>query len=145
MICTNCLNRYYSDVSEEAQHDPNVPDLEKPWCPRCKAHNPTELVESGEYGALVHQCITCGWTASIITGPSRFAKKRYFVLISLLIVGAWSVFGLIVKTDEFIVFPIVGLMFSPLVFIVYFTQLYYPERVRRKWLAWARERGYTED
>jgi hypothetical protein len=50
-----------------------------------------------------------------------------------------------VKTDEFIVFPIVGLMFSPLVFIVYFTQLYYPERVRRKWLAWARERGYTED
>ena len=132
-------------MPEEPQHDPNVPDPKKPWCPRCKAHNPTELVEAGDSGTLVHQCITCGWTASIITGPSRFAKKRYFVLISLLIVGAWGVFGLIVKKDELIVFLIVGSMFIPLVFIVYFAKLYYPERVRRKWLAWARERGYTGD
>ena len=131
-------------MPEEPQHGSNVPDPKKPWCPWCKVHSPTKLVESGDSGTLVHQCV-CGWTVSIITVPSRFAKKRYFVLISLLIVGAWSVFGLIVKTDEFIVFPIVGLMFSPLVFIVYLTQLHYPERVRRKWLAWARERGYTGD
>jgi len=24
-------------MPEEPQHDPNVPDPKKPWCPRCKA------------------------------------------------------------------------------------------------------------
>jgi hypothetical protein len=134
MICTNCLNRYYSGVPEDPRHDPNVPDPKKPWCPECEEHTEYESLPCGDN--IADYCLNCG---TMVFRPTTyiFALCLGMLVFFMLTIGGFLNGGFNVG----VLFVVASL----LLFLMYYI-IYIPRRRRKKaWLAWARERGYTED
>jgi len=160
VICTNCLNRYYSGMPEERQHDPNVPDPYEPWCPQCEAHTDYAVsqVSAGESGSREkYTCKACG--------EAKFVHEMFILptkkqISSMKAVGLW--FPAICIPGIPLLFYFIGpdteKAHSELIeaggalsvfFLLWILLGWYVIKVgvlrRKKWLAWARECGYTGD
>jgi hypothetical protein len=136
VICTNCLNRYYSGMPEERQHDPNVPDPKKPWCPECEAHTKYECVGCDDN--IADYCLNCGTMVWRPTTHIFLIFGSCVFMLSLLVLSIWM----------FLIDPFNGAISvgAFLFFCLVFYIIYIPRRRRKKaWLAWARECGYTGD
>ena len=157
-------------MHEAPQHDPNVPDPNKPWCPECEEHvDLAAKQQSISYssasftGRYSHRCKSCK-TKVFVAGTSAALRHPYLKrLVSVSKITSYFLIGVgLVSSGIAILITIrdfnmghhsLGIAlfiggFATLVIMVgcyapYYHWVLRPNKMRRKWLAWARERGYT--
>ena len=136
-----------SKLEDEVEsYDPNVPDLKKYWCRKCRGHHDTILSGVGDDEKRV--CKNCSsddvhlvWfditkRKFLRTGPgfcffAAFACFSFSIFFFLLI-------GFHVAE---LIFLIITLIFALIGRYHYKTQL----AIRNEWLDWAKERGFDEN
>ena len=130
---------------EYPNHDPNLPDLKKYWCRKCRGHHDTILCGTSDEKKLCKNCrsgdvhlVCLNITKSnfLTTGSNVLILPAalFFFLISILVFvsGAFLV-GLFS-----LLFPAILLLLG---------HYDYKEKlaVRNEWLDWAKERGFDEN
>ncbi len=159
-------------MPEESQHDPNIPTPDDPWCPKCEAHvgcqtkhQSISYSPAGFSGHYSHRCKSCN-TKVFVAGVSAALRSPYSKrLFSVSKITSYFLIGIgLISTTIAILITIrdfnmghhsLGIAlfigcFATLVIMAGCYAPYYhwclqPNRMRKKWLAWARERGYTGD
>ena len=132
---------------EEPEHDPNVPDLNKPWCRKCMAHTrySKKAVAGGREGSpeVVYSfCKECGQS---VWAPKHCPEKSWHVLC--IFSAGFIILGLliaIIGRGDILILGYGFIIIGPLLYIQTMKHEIKPKRETKKvWLAWARERGYT--
>ena len=122
--------------------DPQKPDPNAPWCPKCEGHTETEWVQAGDSGRNVHQCVSCGWTAfevgKLKAKTSAAATNIFF--LTLILFPILVVVGIVTGNWYGSLAGLVAVSFLAL-FIYHFT-VRQPAKIRERWLVWAKERGW---
>jgi magnesium-transporting ATPase (P-type) len=119
--------------------DPNVPDLRKYWCRKCRGHHGREHVHEG-----ASRCRNCDSTLVYRVSPITLWEKFSYSLLTLMFFTLGTV-----------VLAAVGWRGQPTTYLCYglavifavpFAYVYrFKSAVRNEWLIWAKERGYEEN
>jgi len=119
--------------------DPNVPDLRKYWCRKCRGHHGREHVHEG-----ASRCRNCDSTHVYRVSPITLWEKFSYSLLTLMFFTLGTV-----------VLAAVGWRGQPTTYLCYglavifavpFAYVYrFKSAVRNEWLIWAKERGYEEN
>ena len=121
---------------------PDVPDVSKKWCVECLGHYPTKTAGSGRDRITV--CAKCE-SANVwsITPVTLWVKLLYSIpFFMLFLIGVNAQFNL---SD----FRLAGLTawqaYASALVLSVISYLIYRRRVsaRKKWLIWAKERGFS--
>lgn len=159
-------------MSKTPQSDPNVPDPNKPWCPECEEHvDLAAKQQSISYsfasftGRYSHRCKSCK-TKVFVAGASAALRHPYLKrLVSVSKITSYFLIGVgLVSSGIAILITIrdfnmghhsLGIAlfigcFATLVIMAgcyapYYHWVLRPNKMRKKWLAWARDRGYAGD
>ena len=123
----------FKDAWNESD-DPNVPDLRKYWCRKCRGHHGREHVHEG-----ASRCRNCDSTHVYRVSPITLWKKFSYSLPALI----FFTLGIVFQILGIIIYPFYGLA---VLFAVPFAYVYrIRSAVRNEWLIWAKERGYKEN
>ena len=128
----------FKDAWNESD-DPNVPDLRKYWCRKCRGHHGREHVHEG-----ASRCRNCDSTHVYRVSPITLWKKFSYSLLTLIFLTLGTV-----------VLAMFGWRGQPMTYLCYglgvifafgFAYVYrFKSAVRNEWLIWAKERGYEEN
>ena len=135
-------------MPEEPQHDPNVPDPKKPWCRKCMAHTrySKKAVAGGVDGSPKVEYSYCKECGETVWAP-KHCQKSWHVLCA--ICGGFIILGLfiaIIGRGDILILGYGFILFGVIAYVQTMKHEIKPKRETIKaWLAWARERGYTED
>ncbi len=151
------------------QYNSNNPNPHEPWCPKCEAHVDFEAKrQSGTYifagftGRYSPRCKSCNTKVFVagVSGSSQtsylnrlfsVAKNASYLLIGIGLIS--SIISILITIRDFKmghhstgIALFIG-CFATLVIMTGCYAPYYhwclrPNKMRKKWLAWARERGY---
>jgi len=131
-------SKEFKDAWNECD-DPNVPDLRKYWCRKCRGHHGREHVHNG-----ASRCRNCDSTHVYRVSPITLWEKFSYSLLTLMFFTLGTV-----------VLAAVGWRGQPTTYLCYglavifavpFAYVYrFKSAVRNEWLIWAKERGYEEN
>ena len=138
-------------MPEEPQLGPNVPDPKKPWCRKCMAHTrylKKVVAGGGREGSpevVYNYCKECGES---VWAPEHYCPEKSWLVISVLSAG-FIIIGLLIAMygrGDILILGYGLIFIGPILYIQTMKHEIKPKRETIKaWLAWARERGYTED
>tara|TARA_Y100001934_G_C11876079_1_gene550891 strand:- start:44 stop:565 length:522 start_codon:yes stop_codon:yes gene_type:complete len=128
----------FKDAWNESDN-PNVPDLRKYWCRKCRGHHGREHVHEG-----ASRCRNCDSTHVYRVSPITLWKKFSYSLPTLIFFTFGTFF-----------LAMLGWRGQPMTYLCYglavifafgFAYVYrFKSAVRNEWLIWAKERGYEEN
>ena len=145
-ICPKC--GFVPDASlvgavkdEYPKHDPNLPDLKKYWCRKCKGHH-------GIYGGgekEITKCNNCDSDDVHKVTPITLWRKFGYSLFTLVCLSL----GIVAETLGVNTSPIqIAYVFYGMAVLCAFGFGYVyrtKSAARNEWLIWAKERGYEEN
>lgn len=123
-------------------HDPNIPNISRKWCADCLGHYPIKIAGSGRHQITV--CAKCEsvnvWNITPVTlwikllysipffMPFLIGVNAHFNLSDFRLAGltAWQAYAF-------------ALVFGVLSYLIYRRKV----SARKKWLIWAKERGFS--
>jgi len=132
-------------MSEEPQHDPNVPDPTRPWCPKCEGHMPfdsntTRSLNGGE--TTSNYCRNCGILMSTFKDFTPLGIKivRCFSYGLIITYCVTTFFAFIENAKLGMACTLIGIIMG----VAFYLFSIFSRRRKKAWLTWAKERGYVE-
>ena len=132
-------------MPEEPQHDPNVPNPDEPWCPKCEVHTKYTLTDFLHHGTSKYNvCNECG---EKIWAPNNCPETLRLILS--IISAGFIILGLLIAIygrGDILILGYGFIIIGPLLYAQTMKHEIKPiKKNKKKWLAWVRERGYTGD
>jgi hypothetical protein len=119
--------------------DPNVPDLRKHWCRKCRGHHGREI-----HGEGTSRCRNCDSTHVYRVSPITLREKLSYSLLTLLFFTLGTVvLAALDWRGQLLTYLCYGLAVICAFGFGYVCR--FKSAVRNEWLIWAKERGYEEN
>ena len=119
--------------------DPNVPDLRKYWCRKCRGHHGREHVHEG-----ASRCRNCDSTHVYRVSPITLCEKLSYSLLTLLFFTLGTVvLAAVGWRGQLLTYLCYGLAVICAFGFGYVCR--FKSAVRNEWLIWAKERGYDKN